>query len=168
MARSWLLGFVLLLVAAPSAHAKPPRVAAAVSTPAPTFTLPARTGTVSSDSLHGKVVLVDFWASWCGPCQKSFPWLGAMYDRYSAKGFTIVAINLDKDRVAAEAFLAKHPAPFTVAFDPSGKAAKAYKVWGMPSSFLISPAGTILYSYAGFNPDHAGAVEAMIKEACPQ
>lgn len=169
MTRFWLPGLVLLLVAAPRADARTPKDPVAASSPAPSFTLPARTGTVvCSDSLRGKVVLVDFWASWCGPCQKSFPWLSAMYDRYSAKGLTIVAINLDKDRVAAEAFLAKHPAPFTVAFDPSGKTAKAYKVWGMPSSFILSPTGTVLYSYAGFNPDHAGAVEAMIKEACPQ
>jgi peroxiredoxin len=166
MTRLWFLGLVLLLGAAPSADAKSPKDAAAAATPAPSFDLPARTGTVSSDSLRGKIVLVDFWASWCGPCQKSFPWLSTMYDRYSTKGFTIVAISLDKDRVAAEAFLAKHPTPFTVAFDPSGKTAKAYKVWGMPSSFILSPTGSILYSYSGFNPDHANQVEGMIREAC--
>ncbi len=168
--RKWLLILPLVAVLAgpaPPAAAKqqPPQDAAR----APDFRLPARNnGTVSLDSLRGRAVLVDFWASWCGPCQKSFPWLSTMYERYGAKGFTVVAINLDKDRVAAEAFLAKHPAAFPVAFDPSGDVAKAYKVWGMPSSFLISPGGDVLYSYAGFNPKHADEVEGRIRAACPQ
>lgn len=166
--KPWLLPLVFCLTLAPPAPARTPPGAGAGATRAPSFALPARTGTVSSDSLRGKVVLVDFWASWCGPCQKSFPWLSTLYDRYSAKGFTVVAINLDKDRLAAEAFLEKHPAPFPVAFDPSGKTAKAFKVWGMPTSFIIDPAGNVLYSYAGFNPGNAGTVEALIKQACTQ
>jgi peroxiredoxin len=155
----------LAILARPAAAKQPPAPDAAV---APSFTLPARTGTVCLDSLRGRAVLVDFWASWCGPCQKSFPWLSTMYERYGPKGFTVVAVNLDKDRVAAEAFLERHPAAFPVVFDPSGRTAKAYKVWGMPSSFLISPSGALLYSYAGFNPKHSDEVEGRIRAACPQ
>jgi thiol-disulfide isomerase/thioredoxin len=133
---------------------------------APPFTLPTTSGSVSLDSIPGKVVLVDFWASWCVPCKSSFPWMNEMHERYKAKGLTIVAINVDKSRKSAEEFLGKHPAPFVVAFDPSGKTAKAYHVWGMPTSYLIGPGRSILFSRSGFDPKHAKDVEAMIAEAC--
>jgi thiol-disulfide isomerase/thioredoxin len=129
---------------------------------APRFTLPTRNASVSLDSLQGKVVYVDFWASWCGPCKQSFPWMKTLHDRYAPKGLVIVAINLDKDRGAAESFLEKYPAPFTVAFDPSGKTAKAYKVWGMPTSYVVSKTGTILATHAGFDPKRSGAIETEI------
>ena len=162
----WQTVIALLLcaagpVSAASNEKSPPKAA-------PAFQLPTRTGTVSSDSLRGNVVLVDFWASWCGPCKQSFPWLKEMHERYSGKGVTVVAISLDKDRHAADAFLEKHAAPFTVAFDPSGKSAKAFGVWGMPAGFVVGPTGTILYTYTGFNPKEASRVEARIAEALPQ
>jgi len=133
---------------------------------APSFTLPTENGTVCLDSLRGQAVLVDFWASWCGPCKQSFPWMSSMHQAYGSKGLTIVAINVDKDRKLADAFLDQHPAPFTVAFDPSGKTAKAFKVWGMPSTYLVGPDGVILMSRAGFDPKKTGDVERLIQEAC--
>jgi len=133
---------------------------------APSFTLQTSAGTVSLDSLDAKVILVDFWASWCVPCKASFPWMSAMHERYGSKGLSIVAINVDKSRKAADDFLVKHPAPFTIAYDPSGKTAKAFHVWGMPTSFLIGPGRAILFSRAGFDPKHAKEVEAMIEAAC--
>jgi cytochrome c biogenesis protein CcmG/thiol:disulfide interchange protein DsbE len=136
------------------------------STVAPPFTLPTAAGSVSLDSLQAKVVLVDFWASWCGPCKKSFPWMSTMQERYGSKGLAIVAINVDKSRDAAEKFLTEHPTPFVVAYDPSGKTAKAFHVWGMPTSFLVGPGRAILASRSGFDPKHAKEVEAMIQEAC--
>jgi cytochrome c biogenesis protein CcmG/thiol:disulfide interchange protein DsbE len=134
--------------------------------PAPNFELPTRTGSVSLDSLRGKVVLVDFWASWCAPCARSFPWLAAMEERYAAQGLAIVAIDLDHDREAADAFLERHPAPFQVAFDAGGKTAEAFKVRGMPSSFLIGPDGALLYTHVGFDPRKAGTLEERIRQAC--
>ena len=133
---------------------------------APRFSLPARTGTVSLDSLRGKVVLVDFWASWCEPCRRSFPWLRTLHERYAARGLAIVAINLDKSREAAHEFLEQYPAPFLVAFDPSGKTAEAFRVSAMPSTYLIGPTGALLYSHAGFDPKQTGAIETRIQEAC--
>jgi thiol-disulfide isomerase/thioredoxin len=133
---------------------------------APAFTLPTRTGTVSLDSLRGKVVLVDFWASWCAPCRKSFPWLRGVRERYAARGFEVLAINLDKEREQADAFLAQVPAPFLVAFDPAAKTAEAFHVAAMPSSFLVGPTGIILYSHAGFDPAKTGELETLIQEAC--
>ena len=154
------LALAVLLPVSPASAGTP------VAAKAPSFTLPSRAGTVSLDSLRAKVVLVDFWASWCGPCKSSFPWMNAMQQRYGPKGLSIVAINVDKSRGAAEAFLEKHPPSFTVAFDPDGKAAKAYKVWGMPTSYLIGPDRKVLFARSGFDPRHAKDVEAMIQEAC--
>jgi len=159
--------FALLLLLVLS----PPALAADASRPdagehlAPAFSLPGPAGTVTLESLKGKVVYVDFWASWCAPCEASFPWMHAMHERYAAKGLAIVAIDLDKDRDAAEEFLRHHPAPFLVAFDPAGKTAESYGVEAMPSSYLIGPTGTVLHTTAGFDPRKADRVEALIKEA---
>ncbi len=92
--------------------------------------------------------------------------MAGLNERYASRGLRIVAINLDKDREAADAFLEKYPAPFTVAFDPAGRTAEAFKVAAMPSSYLIGPAGTILYAHAGFDPRKTGPLEARIQEAC--
>lgn len=135
---------------------------------APSFVLQTRDSTVSSDSLRGKVVLVDFWASWCVPCRRSFPWLETMHERYGTKGLAIVAIDLDKSREAASEFLNKYPASFTVAFDPTGKTAEAFHVAGLPSSYLIAPDGSILHSSTGFDSKTATTVEKLIQEACSQ
>jgi cytochrome c biogenesis protein CcmG, thiol:disulfide interchange protein DsbE len=160
--------FLLLLLPALPALAGPTPPAGAGRLSAPTFSLPGRTGTVSLDSLRGRVVYVDFWASWCEPCRRSFPWLAAMHERYAGRGLTIVAINLDKDRHAADAFLERFPAGFLVAYDPAGKSAEAYRVSVMPSSFLIGPTGVLLSSHSGFELRKTGAIEALIQEACPR
>jgi len=91
-----------------------------------------------------------------------------MYDRFGSKGLVIVAINLDKDRAAAETFLQRYPAPFTVAFDPSGKTAKAFKVWGMPTSYVVGRSGTVLSTHAGFDPKRASAIESEIAALLPR
>jgi peroxiredoxin len=134
-------------------------------TQAPGFSLPGNSGTVSLRDFRGKVVLVDFWASWCVPCRQSFPWMTSMMNRYGAQGLAIVAVNLDKKRDTADRFLESFPAPFPVAFDPSGKTAEEFRVEAMPSSFLISRTGEIIHIYAGFDSGHAQAVEEQIKEA---
>lgn len=154
--------FVLLLLAPLSALSAPaksraPRVA-------PSFQLPAREGTASLDSLRGQVVLVDFWASWCTPCRRSFPWMDSLLARYAGKGFSIVAINVDKDRAAADRFLIEHTAAFTIAYDPAGKTAEAYGVTAMPMSFLIARDGTIVHRHVGYDPKKTPAIEALIAE----
>jgi thiol-disulfide isomerase/thioredoxin len=160
---------VVLACAAGFALAATSICPAAPATPAaaPRFVLPGRAAApVALDSLRAKVVLVDFWASWCVPCRKSFPWMASLHDRYGAKGLSIVAINLDKERPDAESFLAKYPAPFTVAFDPAGKTAEAYGVRGMPTTVLVGPDGTILARHLGFDPRHTKELESLIEEAC--
>ena len=131
---------------------------------APSFTLPARAGTACLDSLRGRVVLVDFWASWCQPCRRSFPWMNAMMAKYGTKGLSIVAINLDKDRDPVDHFLAELPATFTIAFDPAGRTAEAFRVSAMPMSYLVGRDGTILYTHAGFDAHKTGPLETLIEE----
>jgi thiol-disulfide isomerase/thioredoxin len=133
---------------------------------APRFSLPTPHGTVALDSLQGHVALVDFWASWCEPCRRSFPWLSSLQQRYAGRGLVLVAIDVDKDRAAADAFLSRFDPAFTVAFDPAGRTAAAFKVRGMPSSFVIDPAGHIVYSHVGFDPRKAAALEAAVRRAC--
>jgi cytochrome c biogenesis protein CcmG, thiol:disulfide interchange protein DsbE len=135
--------------------------------PAPAFSLPTRSGEqVSLESLKGKVVLVDFWASWCGPCQKSFPWLAQLHQRYADKGLVIVAVNLDKKREAAEVFLHANAAPFLVAFDPAGKTADAYKVAAMPSTYLIGRTGVLELTHVGYDPKKSAEIESLIQKEC--
>ncbi|MEP7027061.1 MAG: TlpA disulfide reductase family protein [Candidatus Eisenbacteria bacterium] len=152
---------ILLAVASPSWAAAP-----AVGALMPRFELPARAGAVDSDSLRGHTVYVDFWASWCVPCRRSFPWLRELQERYGEHGLAIVAINLDKDRAAADRFLAAYPSPFRVAFDPTGKTAGAFHVSAMPSSFLIDREGRLIEAHAGFDPKQAAAIEARIRKEC--
>jgi len=90
---------------------------------------------------RGSVVYLDFWASWCGPCLQSFPWLAQMHEKYADQGLRIVAVNLDKQRPAADRFLRRVPAPFELVFDPKGTLAERFEVSGMPHSFMFDRNG---------------------------
>jgi thiol-disulfide isomerase/thioredoxin len=167
MKRLSVASLLALALALPALAKKSPETSSG-PVPAPAFDLPGRSGRVSLDALRGKVVYVDFWASWCEPCRRSFPWMSGLHNRYAAKGLVIVAINLDKNRDAADDFLEQNPAPFLVAFDPAGKTAEAFHVPAMPSSYLIDPAGVIVNSRAGFDPREAGTMESLIRQALPR
>lgn len=131
---------------------------------APSFSLPGNAGPISLADYRGKVVYVDFWASWCGPCRKSFPWMNSLQQRYGPQGLVIVAINVDKKKEAAEAFLADFPSQFTIAFDPSGKTAESYRVWTMPSSYLVDRKGMLHSTHRGFFDADKGRIEEEIKQ----
>jgi thiol-disulfide isomerase/thioredoxin len=145
-----------------------PAPPAAAQVVAPAIDLPTENGRIKPADLAGKVVYVDFFASWCGPCKMSFPWLKAMHERYAAKGLVIVAINVDKERADATQFIGHFSPPFVIGYDPVGKTAEAFHVEAMPSSFLISPSGTVLYSHLGFNLKDAAKIEAQIQKALNQ
>ena len=165
-----LTAVTLMLCLASAATA---RDKAAAPVAAPAFVLPGRSGEVSLVALRGQVVYVDFWASWCGPCRASFPWMAQLAARQRARGLAVVAINLDKDRALAEGFLSQYLAPqalgpsaaFQVAFDPAGRTAEAYHVQAMPTSFLIGKDGTILLRHAGFDARRTADLEQHIEEA---
>jgi thiol-disulfide isomerase/thioredoxin len=156
--------FLLLLLLSLAAPASSGTARSPEPPPAASFRLPTPGGTVALEDLRNKVVLVDFWASWCGPCRQSFPWLGAMSQRYGANGLVVVAIDLDKDRELAQKFLRELSPSFTVAFDPEGKSAEAFGVQTMPSSFLVSRAGRVVYSHPGFNFKDTESFEKRIQE----
>ncbi len=116
----------------------------------------ASSGAATSDALvdlqayKGKVVLLDFWASWCGPCKESFPWMQRMQSRYAGQGLVVVAVNLDHERRLADQFLASQQPSFSVVFDPEGQLAERYRVNAMPSSFYIDRSGKVRHTHAGF------------------
>jgi len=130
---------------------------------APAFALPTAKGdTVALDQMKGKVVYVDFWASWCGPCRRSFPWLNEMLSKYGSKGFAVVGVNVDKKHADAEKFLAVTPATFTVVYDEAGTTPSAYGVKGMPSSYLVDGNGRIAYVERGFLEEKKPELEQRI------
>ncbi|MTW04110.1 redoxin family protein [Duganella ginsengisoli] len=162
MARRVVQGAMAALIAAlaPVAMAAPAAGAAA-----PAFDLPGDTGRISLDAYKGKVVYVDFWASWCGPCRKSFPWMNSLQQRYGGQGLQVVAINVDARRGDAADFLAKVPAAFAIAYDQAGATPRAYGIKGMPSSALVGRDGKLLWLHAGFNEADEAALDAQIKAA---
>jgi thiol-disulfide isomerase/thioredoxin len=115
--------------------------------------------------VSGKVIWVDFWASWCVPCRRSFPWMNTMHEKYGSQGLQIIAVNLDKDRVLADGFLAEVPAQFSLRFDPAGNLAKEFAVQAMPSSYLLDADGKVLASHYGFKTADAPDYERAIQEA---
>jgi thiol-disulfide isomerase/thioredoxin len=115
--------------------------------------------------IHGRVVWVDFWASWCAPCRRSFPWMNRMYHKYSRQGLQIIAVNLDSDRKAADRFLRETPADFAVKFDPDGKLATEFDVQAMPSSYLLDASGNVLQRHFGFKLANTQEYEAQIEKA---
>jgi cytochrome c biogenesis protein CcmG, thiol:disulfide interchange protein DsbE len=130
---------------------------------APDINLPGIDGTVQLSSLKGKVVYLDFWASWCLPCKKSFPWMHDIKQNYADQGFEVLAVNLDKDRELADAFLKEMQVNFQVAFDEKGKSAADYKLRGMPSSYLIGRDGKVYASHIGFRDSDKASLEQAIK-----
>ncbi len=115
--------------------------------------------------VKAKVIWVDFWASWCAPCRRSFPWLNDMQHKYGDEGFEIVAINVDKDRKLADEFLDQTPADFTVRYDPTGKLAAKFDVQAMPSSFLLDASGKVIGRHLGFKLADTDTYEEQIRKA---
>jgi thiol-disulfide isomerase/thioredoxin len=115
--------------------------------------------------IKGKVIWLDFWASWCEPCRRSFPWLNQMQTKYAAQGLEVIGVNLDNEKGAANKFLKEVSARFTLKFDPAGKLATKFDVQAMPSSFLLDASGKVLASHAGFRLTDEAQFEAQIKTA---
>jgi thiol-disulfide isomerase/thioredoxin len=111
----------------------------------------------------GKVVLLDFWASWCGPCRQSFPWMNVMQEKYKDQGFEIIAINLDSEPEDAFDFLKEIPANFTLGFDSEGLTAEKMNVEAMPMSYLIDRQGKIRQRLIGFNTTKKAEHETHIQ-----
>jgi thiol-disulfide isomerase/thioredoxin len=118
--------------------------------------------------LKGKIVLVDFFASWCGPCKESFPAMETLHKKYAAQGVVILAINVDKKKTDMEDFLKEHPVTFTVVRDASNKLVGSIKVPTMPSSFVLDRTGKVVSFHRGFKGDETLAqyhkdIESLLK-----
>jgi cytochrome c biogenesis protein CcmG, thiol:disulfide interchange protein DsbE len=123
----------------------------------------ARAADLDMRAYRGKVVYIDFWASWCGPCRQSFPWLDRLVSEYTSKNFVVIGVNVDKDRDRAERFLNETPADFPIVYDPKGELATVYKVAGMPSGVLIDRAGHVRFQHAGFSEKQKGLYEEQLQ-----
>jgi len=120
---------------------------------------------------RGRVVIVDFWASWCKPCRQSIPWLNSMRERYGASGLTIIGVNVDAERGDAERFLREVPIEFEIVFDPDGTLAKQFKVQAMPTSYIVDRGGKIVDTQLGFRDakkaEHETALLNLLNQPAP-
>lgn len=140
-----------------------PALAVDSGEPAPALKLATAKGeSIALDGLRGKVVYVDFWASWCGPCRRSFPFMNDMQAKYGPRGFTVVGVNVDKKRADAERFLAANPAAFDIVYDESGATPTAWAVKGMPSSYLVDGTGKVVFVERGFTDEGKAEMERRI------
>ena len=132
---------------------------------APTWVgLQTASGTVpaSVSAARGRVVVVDFWATWCGACRLTTPTLSAWQARYGAQGLSVVGITTD-ETVTAATFAEKHAMRFGVASDPNGETTHAYGVSALPTLFVIDKRGVVREVAVGYDPSHEAQVEALIK-----
>ncbi|MEY4768300.1 MAG: hypothetical protein RL637_939 [Pseudomonadota bacterium] len=132
---------------------------------APQFTLPTleKEQATGLKQFAGKVVYLDFWASWCGPCRTSFPLLNKLHEKLKAQGFEVVAINLDEDKAKAEKFISEFKVGFTVLRDAKGEWADKYVVESMPTSFIIDKQGVVQHIHHGFVSNDIVDLEARIQ-----
>lgn len=118
---------------------------------APDITLTTLSGqAIRLADLKGHVALLDFWASWCIPCRKAFPEIEALRRELEPQGLTVIAVNVDEDQKNMHAFLGQFPHAMTIALDPKGSVAEAFKVNAMPSTMILDRAGRIRYSHKGY------------------
>jgi thiol-disulfide isomerase/thioredoxin len=166
--RSKVIGIIkALALAAAFASAT---FAASSSGPAPGFTLSGRGGkSIDLAQFKGQVVMINFWATWCGPCRQEMPLLEDIYKKYKPMGFTMLGVNVEPDSKAAEAWLAKQkPVTFPIAFDTDSKVSKLYKVAGMPSTVFVDRKGNVRVMHKGYKPGdenfYLSQIRSMLKE----
>ena len=161
--KSFIPALLLLasLLCAPSLLAAGP--------PAPDFTLKSNSGkNLRLSEMRGQVVLLNFWASWCGPCREEMPLLDELQDMYSKLGFTVLGVNVDKVKSEADRILSKTPVDFPVLYDPEGSVSKLYRVSAMPTTVIIDRDGKLRYLHKGFKSGYedkyARDIKKLIKE----
>jgi thiol-disulfide isomerase/thioredoxin len=154
-----LVPLLLLLCAAPA-------LALQAGDAAPAFSAPALRGggSVSLAAFRGKVVYLDFWASWCAPCLTALPAIEALRKEFPHGEFQVVAVNVDRDPAVARAFLARRPVGYPSASDPKGDIPRRFEIGTMPTSFLIDRKGVIRHVHQGFRPGDVDDLRARIRE----
>jgi peroxiredoxin len=137
--------------------------------PAPDFTLTDANGqSVTLSDLRGQVIMINFWASWCGPCRQEMPLLEQIHQRYEPLGFTLLGVNVEKNPADGQAFLKERPVSFPVLYDPENDISKLYDVVAMPSTVLIDRQGNVRYLHHGYKPgyenDYQDQIRALARE----
>ena len=137
--------------------------------PAPTFQLNSNGGKpVALADLKGQIVLLNFWASWCGPCRQEMPILEQLNRQYHAKGVTLLGVNVEPDSNAAVNWLKATPVTFPILFDTDSKVSKLYEVEGMPNTVIVDRKGVVRYIHRGYNPgaenEYLNQIRSLIRE----
>ena len=137
--------------------------------PAPDFELPSRGGeAVRLADLKGQVVMINFWATWCGPCRQEMPLLEQIQTKYEPLGFTLLGVNVDPDSAGAVKWLEKVPVSFPILFDTANAVAERFGVEGMPSSVFVDREGRVRYVHRGYKPgdeaQYADLIRSLVKE----
>jgi thiol-disulfide isomerase/thioredoxin len=159
-----------LLVACLALAASGIAAAAAVpGSPAPALVLPARDGgKVDLASLKGEVVMINFWATWCGPCRQEMPLLAQLHTKYEPLGFTLLGVNVEPDSAAAVDWLKGVPVGFPILFDKDSAVAGRFGVEGMPSTVFVDRNGKVRYVHRGYKPGdeakYADMIRSLVKE----
>lgn len=146
-----------------------PALAGSGAGPAPQFTLAARGGRqVSLAQYRGQVVMINFWASWCGPCRQEMPLLESIYKRYNKLGFTLLGVNVEPDSQAADEWLKETPVSFPILYDKESKVSKLYEVAGMPSTVIIDRSGKLRVLHQGYKPgdenEYLDSIRSLVRE----
>jgi len=133
--------------------------------PAAEFSLKSRAGeAVSLGSLKGQVVLINFWATWCGPCRKEMPLLEQIQKKYAPLGFTMLGVNVEEDTRLMETFLKDVPVSFPILLDPANGVSKLYNVSAMPSTVIVDRKGNVRFIHQGYQPGDEGKYQDMIRQ----
>jgi peroxiredoxin len=130
---------------------------------APSFSLDSLNGAGKVAIAPGKVTIVDFWATWCEPCKKSFPKLQELYVKYKASGLEIAAVSVDDEKGGIPEFAKTHGAKFPVGWDDGKKLADAWKPENMPSTYIVGKDGVIKHVHRGYHDGEEGEIETEIK-----
>jgi len=132
---------------------------------APDFTLKSLDGrNIKLSEQAGNVVLLNFWASWCGPCRKEMPLLNELHDKYSPLGFMVLGVNVELDSAQARRFLDDNPVSFPVLLDSENKVTQAYEVVAMPTTAIIDRHGKIRYLHKGYKDGDEQKYRKIVKQ----
>lgn len=118
---------------------------------------------ISLSDYKGKVIYLDFWASWCGPCRKSLPALNEIRSKYASRGFEVIAVNVDENPEDGLKFLREFPVAYPVAYDPKGTVPSVYELKGMPYAFLIDRKGIVHHVHEGYRDGDENKIESLVK-----
>lgn len=136
-----------------------------ISGKAANFTLKSRTGkNIKLSELRGQVVMLNFWASWCGPCRKEMPLLEKIHKKYKRLGFTLLGVNVEQDSKAAKRYLKNVKVSFPILFDNTNKTSKLYNVSAMPTTILIDRNGNKRFLHKGYKPGYENDYKKQIKK----